>query len=284
VAVGRRLARARRPGAATSCAAERASWASTSPRRSISAETLVERARRDRAPYEQWVADGHLITTPGNRIDQDAILDTIVTTARSLQLEVRHVGVDPWNAGNIEKDLQEAGFNVVEVPQTFAHLSAPSKEFEAEVLDAAADAGGNPLMAWMVSNAVVQRDGKDNIQPIKKNSRGRIDGVVASLIAKALVLKAPDQQPSVYLTRGGRVSVLAPERYTLMDILGRLLGGDDLRAGVPGPTSDYWYGPVGTMTDAGVRVDVEQRRRSARGIAAATSSRPCSRCCRCRCS
>jgi len=166
------------------------------------AETLVERARRDRAPYEQWVADGHLITTPGNRIDQDAILNVIVTTARDLGLEVRHVGVDPWNAGNIEKDLQEAGFNVVEVPQTFAYLSAPSKEFEAEVLDACADAGGNPLMAWMVSNAVVQRDGKDNIQPIKRNSRGRIDGVVAALIAKALVLRAPDQAPSVYLTRG----------------------------------------------------------------------------------
>ena len=44
-------------------------------------------------------------------------------------------------------------------------------------------------MAWMISNAVVQRDGKDNIQPIKRNSRGRIDGVVAALIAKALVHK-----------------------------------------------------------------------------------------------
>lgn len=42
-----------------------------------------------------------------------------------------------------------------------------------------------------------------------------------------------------------------------MDILGRLLGGDDLWAGVPGPMSDFWYVPVGSMTDAGVRVDVE---------------------------
>lgn len=42
-----------------------------------------------------------------------------------------------------------------------------------------------------------------------------------------------------------------------MDILGRLLSGGGLLAGVPGPADDYWYQPVGTMSAAGVRVDVE---------------------------
>jgi HK97 family phage portal protein len=41
-----------------------------------------------------------------------------------------------------------------------------------------------------------------------------------------------------------------------MDLLGRFLG-TDLRAGVPGPASDYWYQPVGTMTEAGVLIDEE---------------------------
>jgi phage terminase large subunit-like protein len=102
------------------------------------------------------------------------------------------IGFDPWNAGTIEKDLENAGFVVVEVPQTFAHLSGPAKEFEADVLDAHVDAGGNPVLAWNAANAVVQRDGKDNIQPIKKRSRGRIDGIVASLIARKLAAGADD--------------------------------------------------------------------------------------------
>jgi HK97 family phage portal protein len=43
-----------------------------------------------------------------------------------------------------------------------------------------------------------------------------------------------------------------------MDVLGRLFAGDHLYAGVPGPTDDYWYQPVGgLMTPAGVRVDEE---------------------------
>jgi HK97 family phage portal protein len=46
-----------------------------------------------------------------------------------------------------------------------------------------------------------------------------------------------------------------------MDILGRILGEGDLRAGVPGPTDDYWYQAVGMMTDAGVRVDVDQAKK-----------------------
>ena len=42
-----------------------------------------------------------------------------------------------------------------------------------------------------------------------------------------------------------------------MDILGRLFGGGDLRAGVPDPTSNFWYNPVGMGTPAGMMVDVE---------------------------
>lgn len=42
-----------------------------------------------------------------------------------------------------------------------------------------------------------------------------------------------------------------------MDILGRLLGGGQLRAGTPGPGDDFWYQPVGMMTEAGTRIDTD---------------------------
>lgn len=45
-----------------------------------------------------------------------------------------------------------------------------------------------------------------------------------------------------------------------MDVLGYLLG-DDLRASTPAPDADFWYGPVGTMTAAGVVIDSEQARK-----------------------
>jgi phage terminase large subunit-like protein len=148
------------------------------------ADTLEDRAHRDRAPYLVWKAAGLLLTNPGNRIDQDVVRD-LVCAARD-RFVVRQVGLDPWNAGNLAKDLAEDGLEVVEVPQTLQQMSAPAKEFEADVLDGIVDAGGNPIMQWAVSNVRVQTDNKDNLYPTKKRSRGRIDPVIATLIARKL--------------------------------------------------------------------------------------------------
>jgi phage terminase large subunit-like protein len=146
--------------------------------------TLEERAHRDRAPYLHWVELGHLHTNPGNRIDQDVVRERVGWLGQ--MFHVQQVGIDPWNAGNLAKDLQDDGFAVVEVPQTMAQMSAPAKEFEADVLDGLVDAGGNPLVGWTIRNVVVQQDNHDNIYPVKKRSRGRIDPVIAALIARKL--------------------------------------------------------------------------------------------------
>lgn len=147
-------------------------------------DTLVEREQRDRAPYRLWKEAGYLRTNPGNRIDQDEVLNILKTWAA--MFDVQEVGLDPWNAGNLANDLEKEGFDVIEIPQNLSQMSGPSKDFEADVLDGLVDAGGNPLMAWCISNVVVDRDGKDNIYPVKKKSRGRIDPVIAALMARKL--------------------------------------------------------------------------------------------------
>lgn len=170
------------------------------------ADTLLERSRRDRAPYPQWVDEGWLTASPGNRLDQDVIHAAVREARDTCGFVIQSVGFDPWNAGNLEKDLTEDGFAVVEIPQTLQHMSAPSKEFEADVLDGLVDAGGNPLLAWMASNVVVYRDGKDNIYPQKKKSRGRIDGIIACLMARKLAaLDEFDTPPAfqMYVLGGG---------------------------------------------------------------------------------
>jgi len=147
-------------------------------------DTLVQRALRDRAPYPLWRDKAWLRTNPGNRIDQAVVRDIVHEFAD--RYDVQGIGVDPWNAGNLMKDLGDDGFDVVEVPQNMKHMSATSIDFEADVLDGLIDTGGNPLMAWCASNVRVIRDNKDNIYPAKGRSRGRIDPIIASLIARKL--------------------------------------------------------------------------------------------------
>lgn len=159
------------------------------------ADTLVERARRDRAPYLQWTEEllldspwPRLTTNPGNRLDQDVLRAAVNDAKTRYGFAIKRIGFDPWNAGTIEQDLTEDGFEVVEIPQTIKHMSLPSKEFEADVLDGLVDVGGDPQQAWMASNARVYRDGPDNIKPVKKKSRGKIDGTVAMIMARKLAM------------------------------------------------------------------------------------------------
>lgn len=158
------------------------------------ADTLEARAHRDRAPYQQWVEAKFLRTNPGNRIDQDTVRGMVQEAAA--QFHVQQIGVDPWNAGNLVDDLTDDGFEVAEIPQNYKQMSSTAKEFEADVLDGLVDAGDNPLMAWCVSNAVVERDNKDNIYPVKKKSRGRIDPVIACLLAWKLASLPADEPAS----------------------------------------------------------------------------------------
>ena len=147
-------------------------------------DTLVERGRRDRAPYDVWVQQGHLLTQDGVRIDHAAIRD--VLKAQRERYRIEQIGFDPWHApGVVDALIHEDGFRaeqVILVPQTYAGMSKAALGFEAAVLEGKVDANSCPLMAWCASNVVVQRDGKDNIYPVKKRSRGRIDPIMATII------------------------------------------------------------------------------------------------------
>jgi phage terminase large subunit-like protein len=157
-------------------------------------DTLDERAHRDRAPYALYRERGWLRTNAGNRIDQDVVIEMVRDAAA--RFDVQQIGIDPWNAGNLGKVLTDDGFQVVEINQTLQQMSAPAKDFEADVLDGLVDAGHNELMAWCVGNVVVVADNKDNIYPVKRRSRGRIDPVIAALMARKLAALDTTEQPA----------------------------------------------------------------------------------------
>jgi len=163
------------------------------------ADTLEQREHRDRAPYQQWVDAGYLLTNPGNQIDQDEIR-RIVREVIAPNYRIVQIGVDPWNAGNLRKHMEDDGFNVLEIPQNLPQMSATCKDFEAEVLDGQVDANHNPMLEWSMRNTVVVRDNKDNFYPTKKKSRGRIDPTVATLLGRKIFnvnLGTPAEDPDL---------------------------------------------------------------------------------------
>lgn len=161
------------------------------------AETLRDRAHRDRAPYETWVDQGHLLTTPGSVLDHEVIRDTLAL--HRSDFDVEQIGFDPWHADTlIDRLVKVDGYDerqVLAVPQTYQGMSSAEAKFQAEVMAARVDAGGNPVVAWCVANVVSQSDGKDNLFFTKKKSRGRIDPVKAATTAMSLALRRPAAPP-----------------------------------------------------------------------------------------
>jgi len=171
------------------------------------ADTLADRAHRDRAPYDVWRQQGWLMATPGTQIDHQLIRG-VLKAARE-QYDLQRVGFDPWHADTLITQLiNEDGFaedHVLAVPQTYAGMSSACLKMQAEIMGGAVDARGCPVTAWSVSNVVANVDGKDNLMFAKGKSRGRIDPVIAATIGMALALRQPAVAESVYLTRGVRV-------------------------------------------------------------------------------
>lgn len=171
------------------------------------ADTLIDRAHRDRAPYDIWRDQGWLTATPGTQIDHQLIRE-VLRAARE-RYDIEQIGFDPWHADTLISQLiNEDGFTeqqVIAVPQTYAGMSSACLRFQAEVLASNVDARGCKVTSWAVSNVVGQRDGKDNLMFAKGKSRGRIDPVIAATIGMALKLRQPVEPESIYLQRGVRV-------------------------------------------------------------------------------
>jgi len=138
-------------------------------------DNVAERVKRDRVPYDVWIHDGWIIPTAGNRVDQERVFADLDPWGTI----VKRIGIDRWNTAWLTPALQRAGFEVVEVGQGFASLSAPAKRLEADIAAGIVHHDGNPVLRWMVSNAIAAEDAAGNIKPDKEKSNERIDGVAA---------------------------------------------------------------------------------------------------------
>ncbi|MBX3014844.1 MAG: terminase large subunit [Caldilineaceae bacterium] len=167
-------------------------------------EAMRERSRRDRVPYEAWVRQGYVATTPGNVIDFEFILAALDEDAQ--RYDIAEVGFDRWGAAWIQTKLIERGGEdwLIQIGQGFASLSAPMKELERLVLDDRLAHGGNPVAAWMADNLVARQDPAGNIKPDKEKSVEKIDGMVMLIMALDRATRHQPELPSVYEKRGIR--------------------------------------------------------------------------------
>lgn len=167
----------------------------------IPGDSIVERSRKDRVPYDAWARDGLVRTTPGNVIDYDQIIADIIELGE--MYNIREIAFDRWGAFQISRQLEGAGFTMVGFGQGYQSMAAPTKDLLRLVLDCKLRHGGHPVLRWNADNLVVSQDPAGNVKPEKAKSREKIDGVVAGIMALDRATRA-NNVPSVYEGRGLR--------------------------------------------------------------------------------
>jgi phage terminase large subunit-like protein len=142
---------------------------------------IARKAEKDQADYLKWAGEGLLTLTPGNVVDQEAVMDYIIHLAQTYALQ--EVAIDRWNSTAVTTRLSEEGINVNQFGQGFASMSAPVKELKRAILCGQFRHGASPLLRMNFANVVTEKDPAENEKFTKERARGRIDGAVASVMA-----------------------------------------------------------------------------------------------------
>jgi phage terminase large subunit-like protein len=171
----------------------------------IPADSVQDRANVEGDSYRIWTESGHLTQTQGSTIDYSVVRAKLLELRDEVGLNVHRVGFDPQFAHQLALQLQEDGFQMVEVRPTYLNFNESCDELEAALADRTLHHGGHPVLRWNADCVSVKvhpvSSMKIPIKPDRLKHRKRVDGIVAGLMGQALMIRNRPQT-SVYEKRG----------------------------------------------------------------------------------
>jgi phage terminase large subunit-like protein len=158
---------------------------------------LLERAKRDRVPYDLWVKQGYLFTTPGGSVDY-AFVARFIADLLSAGVNIVKLAFDRWRIDIFKKELDRLDVSLDLVPfgQGFRDFSPALDEFEARIASGTIVHGNHPVLTMCMMNSRIIKDEAGNRKLDKKRSGGRIDGAVAGVMAITVAKSNDDSYSS----------------------------------------------------------------------------------------
>ncbi|MDY3558114.1 terminase large subunit [Gemmata sp. JC673] len=172
------------------------------------AEAGVRSREKTNLPrYQQFIAEGSMIMTPGEVISKTAVMSQLFELIAFGN--VQGLVMDPNGAWVIGQDLDSVlGIEKIHrQPQSHRWFNGPTRELETCVIQKRLTHDGSAWARWCVNSVRLDQDQYKNVRPVKKKSVDHIDGAVALLMPFALAdaaAAAPPPKPSVYEGRGFR--------------------------------------------------------------------------------
>lgn len=156
-------------------------------------DTVEQRSKEDKVPYDKWVQRGLITLCPGNKVDYRYVTEWFLRIKDEYGIIGYWTGYDSWNSPAWVEDMENRlGYknknNLLPVIMGAKTLSAPMKLLGADLSSKDIVYDNNPLMKWALTNVAIEVDKNENIRPLKNRQRQRIDPAVALLIAYTVLM------------------------------------------------------------------------------------------------
>lgn len=162
-------------------------------------EATIAEKDAPRSPYKRWVAEGALISTPGDVTDYDAIEVQIKKDAEKFRIKRADpvnkaewdIAIDRFDGTQVTTHLMDSGFKVAAYGQEYANMNAPSRMMEDLFTGGKIEHGNHPVARWMYGNATYRKDHRGYIKPDKERAAEKIDMVVSDIMALGITMRVP---------------------------------------------------------------------------------------------
>lgn len=160
-------------------------------------DSVAEASKRDREPYDVWVKQGLIRTTPGKVIDYDFVARDIGQICSGLS--IARIGFDRWRMDRLKGAMERQGVDLPmqEFGQGYVSMSPALDALESDLLNGVVRHGGNMPLAMCAKNAVAVPDPAGNRKLDKSKATGRIDGMVALAMAEGVEAMMTETEVSV---------------------------------------------------------------------------------------
>jgi len=157
----------------------------------------LERRKKNKTVYEGFESDGDLTIVKSIGEDVDQLADYVKRVDKSGLLE--RIGVDQAGIDSVVKAIYDRkvarqindGDRIIAIPQGWRMTSSITNAERKLAQDGAFIHGGTRLMAWCVANAKVEPKGNAVIITKQQSGSAKIDPVLATLNASALMSLNP---------------------------------------------------------------------------------------------
>ncbi|MFA6100433.1 MAG: terminase TerL endonuclease subunit [Patescibacteria group bacterium] len=184
----------------------------------IPGDDLMKKADHDHVPYDVWRDKGHLTALPGKAVNKSSVVKILNEISQTYNLQgiaydrakmkdmaehAEKAGVSlcfgAWDKDKREWKFEHGdGIKMMPFGQESRSMDPAVSKFEGMLANKQILHDSNPVLTWCAANAVTFEDEDKNRKISKKRSTGRVDGIVAAVMACGVADEKDAGGKSVY--------------------------------------------------------------------------------------